>query len=241
MGSNNKHGFTIIEVLLFFGISGLMIFGILAGTGTAINQQRYRDSVNSLVGHLQKQYTDISGVENQRSANWSCDSAGPSDVTPSVGVSRGASDCAILGRYITSDGMSLTSQTVVGSAEAAASTQDDVPAISAANPVAISSGQDVYPLEWNAKMMRAGNTSALAVFSMLIVRSPATGSIRTFINSTSKADPRSLVTQANLTNSVSVCVDSNGLLTGRRDQVDILSNASSASGIKLHDGATATC
>ena len=40
-------GFTIIEVMLFLAVSGVLAAGILATVGGTIGAQRYRDAVDS--------------------------------------------------------------------------------------------------------------------------------------------------------------------------------------------------
>ena len=44
MGAKTQNGFTIIEVMLFLAITGMLAAAILVGSGVAIGQQRYRDS-----------------------------------------------------------------------------------------------------------------------------------------------------------------------------------------------------
>jgi len=91
-----RDGFTIIETMLFLGITGLLIVGILAGTGNSISIQRYRDSVTSLQSMLQMQYSNVENVSNNSVAAKSCGAK----TSP-----RGQSDCVILGRFIsTTDG-----------------------------------------------------------------------------------------------------------------------------------------
>lgn len=52
----SKKGFTLIEVIAFFTVSMALIAGIFIGTGTAINRERYNDSVESFKSFLQEQY-----------------------------------------------------------------------------------------------------------------------------------------------------------------------------------------
>ena len=100
-----KAGFTIIETMLFLAVSGFLIMGILAGTGVSINTQRYRDSVVSLRSFLQQQYSDVSNVRNSSQTNPCLSSSG----------NRGQTDCVILGRYVTSQGVSnLSVKNVIG-------------------------------------------------------------------------------------------------------------------------------
>ena len=40
MGKQNTTGFTVIEVMLFLAVTGLLAIGILVGSGVAIGQQR---------------------------------------------------------------------------------------------------------------------------------------------------------------------------------------------------------
>src|SRR4029450_12347478 len=98
MGTKTQSGFTLIEVMLFLAVTGLLAMGILAGSGAAINQQRYRDSVNSLKSDIQQQYSEVTSVINSRGANWECNANGViSDTGGPAGEARGRSDCVMLG------------------------------------------------------------------------------------------------------------------------------------------------
>src|SRR6187402_1944283 len=105
MGIKTQNGFTIIETMLFLGVTGMLATAILVGSGVAIGQQRYRDSVNSLKSQVQQQYSEVTNVINSRDKNWSCDVNGNVIEAPdaSDGESRGTTDCVLLGRLLTVD------------------------------------------------------------------------------------------------------------------------------------------
>ena len=87
-------GFTIIEVMLFLAISGVMAIGLMAGMGAAISSQQYRDSVQSYADYLRGQYSKVVAVENEGPR----DSGAVCPLTGSV-TDRGRSNCVIVGRY----------------------------------------------------------------------------------------------------------------------------------------------
>ncbi|HEU4715394.1 MAG TPA: prepilin-type N-terminal cleavage/methylation domain-containing protein, partial [Candidatus Saccharimonadales bacterium] len=91
MGAKTQNGFTIIEVMLFLAITGMLAAAILVGSGVAIGQQRYRDSVSSLQSYIQQQYNKVINVTNDRDKSWTCDSNGTVTQadTPSAGEARG--------------------------------------------------------------------------------------------------------------------------------------------------------
>jgi len=224
MISVRKAGFTIIEVMLFLGISGLLFVGIIAGTSGSINVQRYHDSVTSLQSVLQQQYSEASNVIN--------------DSTTSL---RGQSESVVLGRFVTTtDGTNLTLKSVIG-----------VPTNVLTNPTDISTFKDgytmdvsdinssTYSIEWGAVLSDVSGSTPKG-FSMLVLRSPLSGITRTFLSDAPTADDdnhlsiflASLITQPNLDKSIQLCVDSQGLFTGPKLAVKIDANSSSASGIQ---------
>lgn len=238
MGDNNKHGFTLIEVMLFFGISGLMMFGILAGTSTAINQQRYRDSVTSAAAFLQQQYSDVANVYNDRSANYTCTASSVTE-TDSPAVQRGSSEqCVVLGKLIRANGDRLESWTVIG-ADTGDEELNDLAAVEATAPFVIDLNQQSYPLEWGARLVRADNPpgNEPANFAVLIVRSPLSGGIRTIVSNDPNAtslSPREIIKSADPNGQAAYfCVDADGLFTGPRTRVGIEANAASGTGVKL--------
>lgn len=242
MRLSSKTGFTIIETMLFLGITGLLIMGILVGTGTSINIQRYRDSITSLQSLFQQQFSDVLNVSNGRNDDWSCDSSG--NVTEQVsgsGTVRGQSDCVVLGRFITTTNAShtLSIRDVVGSLPSGAVlAQNDLDALNQyriqVSPITNSS----YDIEWNSTLVKPGGNIA-ASFSVLILQSPLSGIIRTFIDSgvvVRDSDIKSLVKQSALTEPVKMCVNSNGLLTGAKMAVIVVAGATSASGVETLGG-----
>src|SRR5438105_2731886 len=129
MGTKTETGFTIIETMLFLAVTGLLAMGILVGSGVAIGQQRYRDSVNSLKSYIQQQYSEVTNVANDRTKTWTCDANGnvtTGDATSSE--ARGTSDCVVLGRFITVDatGKGLTASNVIGVRGAGAEATSDI-------------------------------------------------------------------------------------------------------------------
>jgi type II secretory pathway pseudopilin PulG len=224
------NGFTIVETMLFLAITGLLIMGVLVGTSTSINVQRYRDSVTSLQSYLQLQYSNVANVSNDTTTN-TCNSP---DSTP-----RGQSGCVILGKYITisPDGTTINTQDVLGSdISDTTDVSNDLTALADSNISTNSVDVETYTLEWGASVHYPGSGSAATLY-MLILRSPTSGVIRTFV---SKTPPQNnllsnILSDTTLSQSASaqLCVDSNGLLTGTTMAVKIDGNSTSASGVEI--------
>lgn len=239
MKASGKFGFTIIETVLFLGVTGLLIFGILAGTGNSISAQRYKDSVASLYAMLQKQYANVLTVENARNPDWKCDSGGISKPV-SGGVSRGKTECVLLGKLITSsnDGGKtsvLKIKNVVGiPGPSYAISNNDVEALTQYSMVVPSDlWQDEYLINWGYSLYNT-NRSQMN-FSMLILQSPSSGAIRTFINPAAVVGDnavKSLVSSTYLANELKICVKS--AFNSSYDKLGVLVNkgASSANAIE---------
>ena len=98
-------GFTIIEVMLFLALSGFLMVGILAGTGSSIANQRYKDAVQDAVDALRKAYSFVSDTQvNERAPGEGvCDKT----VDDGEGASRGGengrgrTNCAVYGAVVT--------------------------------------------------------------------------------------------------------------------------------------------
>lgn len=241
MSASTKFGFTIIEVILFLGITGALVASIFIGTGNSIGVQRYRDSVVSLQAFLQKQYSEIENVDNQN--NFTESTAFCGNMTY-----KGQSNCAYLGRFITvsnlASGSRLVTQNVIGRTPAAsASSFNDISVFgSTGYNIRVSSATNSvynYDLEWGAQIVNTAGASFN--FSILILRSPASGVIRTFVNNTAIVPSGNiqsstlLLSQAGLTKSIKMCVkpNNNNVVSGRRRAVVLNANASGASGIEL--------
>lgn len=62
--NSEKAGFTIIEVMLVLGLTGLLLVGLLGGTFSAIKAQRYNDSVRSFAEYLRTIYSEVISPES---------------------------------------------------------------------------------------------------------------------------------------------------------------------------------
>jgi len=245
MKLSNTAGFTIIETMLFLGITALLVTGILVGTGTSINIQRYRDSVSSLQSVLQQQYSDAANVDNDRNNQWACDSTASPKPAPSGGVARGQSDCVILGRFIsTIDSDTLSIKSIVGyipSESILAS--NDIDVLKQYNIQVSTVTSETYEVEWGSSLVQPDSGNDMS-FSMLILRSPSSNILRTFINSSEVVDDTdvsTLIDPVGLTQSAKMCVDSNGLFNTAGTAVQIMANAASASGVEVLGEATSGC
>ena len=111
-----KKAFTIIEVMLVVSISGLMLVTMLVGWNANIERQRYNDSVNTFKSDIQGIFSDVENQTNDKNQRINCNTNGDNiSISKSEGNSgalTGASDCIILGKYISfsSDGNATNSQ-----------------------------------------------------------------------------------------------------------------------------------
>lgn len=230
-------------------VTGLLVVAILAGTGTSINIQRYRDSVTSLQTALQDQYSEVVNVRNETSGQLSC-SADATVTVGSGGLARGQGDCVLLGRYITTaaDGKTLTMSAVVGYDTSTVADTDTSDLAILKNNYSLNilptSSQD-YAVEWGSALVKAGGGNNPLAFSVLILRSPSSGVVRTFIdpgNVVANVDIHNLVTAANLTNPLKACVAAGGLVGLNKMAVSVVAGATSASGVEiLGDGGSNGC
>jgi len=240
----DKTGFTIIETMLFLAVSGMFVAGILIATGSSINTQRYRDSVSSLQSKLQQQYSDVSNTSREASTS-SCSVVGGTPVVKpgTINVAIGKSDCVILGKYITTDdGINLRIRSIIG-ATLSSSYTSDINALVDSNIIATDAlGVDNYTLEWGAtlKTISGGDSH----FSILILRSPASGIIRTFIDPNAAVlkdiDIQGLINSGS-SNSLTACVNHDGLTGSDKTAIYLAPDSTGASGVETKGDATSGC
>lgn len=184
-------GFTVIEVMLFLAITGLMMFGLFLGISSAIGRQQYEDTVSSLVDFTQGQYNLVSNVRSNRDAAALCTASGFSVGTgPASDMGRGTSDCTIIGRLITSsDGKQITSRPVFATKDITTINQSGVDEQSiikemnllVANNDNIVGDVETYSVPWSGRVYVNGVSNPPAsVFSLLIIKMPGSGMTRTY-------------------------------------------------------------
>ena len=100
-----KEGFTIIEVMLFLALTGLVFAGVVGGTSGNLAKERYRDSVQDVASQLKTIYSDVRNVEipphNQNVCevtdySWYMSHSSGEEPDPK----RGRSSCAVYGRLV---------------------------------------------------------------------------------------------------------------------------------------------
>ena len=128
VSEEKRSGFTIIEVMLFLALSGFLLAGILAGTGSSIANQRYKDSVQDTVDALRDVYSFVSDTQiplreagrgvcgGLTSAEYEATQLG----RQTFNSGRGRTDCAVYGAVVSIDGGKMQISTLVGEDYAAA-------------------------------------------------------------------------------------------------------------------------
>jgi type II secretory pathway pseudopilin PulG len=235
MGKQTQSGFTIIEVMLFLAVTGLLAVGILVGSGVAIGQQRYRDSVNNLKSFIQQQYSEVTNVINGRGQNWDCSPS--AEITEGSGQARGTSECVLLGRLIAIDdtGTTITASNVVGYRTPGAPTAaSDILELKDNYRLGISPiEQETEDVAWGAQVVRQKTTNPMPL-SILIVRSPLSGTLFTFTKDNVQIDLNSMIAEANTSATKDLCINADaGTFVGRRMEVRIDPYAASQSAIRI--------
>lgn len=238
MGTKTNTGFTIIETMLFFAVAGALTAAIFAGSSVGINQQRYKDSVNSLKSFIQQQYSETTNVSNGRIGSEGCADAVVLQ-PPASGVSqaRGTSECILLGRLISIDstGTKLTAANVVGyRTPNAPEAKSDILEITTNYKLGVSPiDQEQSEVAWSAVVSKKADDQPTA-FSILILRSPLSGSVMTYTSQGTVTDLQSMVTIANSNKTTELCVNAPlGAFQAERMAVQIGAFASSQGAIQV--------
>lgn len=226
MGTSFKPGFTIIETLLFLSITGLLIVGVLAGTGTSINTQRYHDSVTTLKSSIQDLYSETTNVRNEdRTTPISCDTNAQTSESTGTTVPRGQSPCVILGTYMTIAATDITTNTVIGFNSSSSSYPSDIDELKAYKMSLLPTSKATSTMEWGTQIAwpvsgsGSRTPSTPRTISILVLRSPTSGLVYTFTSDSIVTDVSSLIIPgvANAGAGQSqrrICVNSSGLGQG---------------------------
>ncbi|MDB5179925.1 MAG: hypothetical protein JWN12_557 [Candidatus Saccharibacteria bacterium] len=209
MGIHFKQGFTIIETMLVLAVTGVLIATLLVGTGSSINAQRYKDSVTTLTATLQAQYSQVNNVTNVRDTNGTCGSTAI-PVDNASGVAPGQSDCVLMGRYVSIVNDTINAASILGYKKSGITATNDITDITTNYQLGIStSSVTTTTLEWGASIAWPKNggeddapaavspTPPQRAISILIVRSPISGTSYTFTSDT--VYDINTITSANLT------------------------------------------
>lgn len=260
MGVKTERGFTTIEVLLFLAITALLVFALMGGWTLSMNTQSYRDSMRSTVGFLQQQYANTANVTIFERQGSSYDCGGTAgDITPKTTISstvpnpnpRGQGDCAVLGRYIViegNDSSNIKSFPIIGYESKAAigidSTSGEAAAIAAYDPQRVNTSDaglptEEFPIPWSARPYMAGARTTNITVAMVIIRSPISGIIHTYVQSNvaDAANPpavKDVIAAAGSTNAFGFCIDPETAIAGNVQAIEVAKNAASADAIRLN-------
>lgn len=189
-----KKGFTIIEVMLFLAITGLLLLTVLGGTYASIATQRYNDSVRDFAEFLRQTYAEVISPESIGSVDGDF-GGGNSD------------DYAIYGKVIvfgldsqvtTGDPSTVYTATIVGDTKIPSGKQDFIRELASVNArifcgievggvTTYESTVDRYIPLWETQIW---NTKKQPLEGTLIIaRSPTSGTVHTAFSSDKNAMP----------------------------------------------------
>jgi type II secretory pathway pseudopilin PulG len=246
MGVRHKQGknggFTIIEVMLFLGITGLLALTLLGGWTTMINTQRYKDSVKTVQSFLQTQYNLVYNVENVKQDDGGpfCALNGSNEPQfVATGVLRGQSNCIQMGRLIhISNGTQVRVYAIVG-ADLANTASTDAAEIVRRNPIVVNDELQISESEltvpWQAEVVNRRSIGGIQNVALAIIRSPLTGSVHTYRVGTDGAnlpDVESMIAVAN-EQEVNLCLDPGVAFAGNRIGVAVRERASAQSFVQI--------
>lgn len=203
-----QYGFTVIEVILFLAISGLLLFGALAGINSSVNSTRFNDAVNTVTSYFQKQYAEVSDGRNARDASLGCDNGNVNNGNTSIGSTK----CVVLGRLLQfNTGTSIISTRYIIGIDTTNISAGDSAAVVAASPKAVVGNtnlEDTFEVPWSTNFNKV-TQGATVVNSLAIIRSPISERIL-FYSFQAPANINNLtsneIKDANLNKAVNICM-----------------------------------
>lgn len=256
MTGRPQTGFTIIELLFFVAISGLLTISLLAGWTVMVNAQSYKDSARSLVIAIQDEYDSVYNVTADRDATYGCGQQGQqvnvsNSQTKNAKNSRGTTDCVIMGRYLELNGTSMTSRPILGIEPAVPSLTitTDKAAILEYLPTRLQDDNESIPtgtfdVPWGASPYFKTDKSQAVHLSIVIIRSPTTGTIYTYhqsLNESQQLPGAQDVIQNGTQSELTLCLDPAAVVGQGVLAVRISANANSSESVSVVGDATNGC
>lgn len=246
MGAKKTAGFTIVEVILVLAVTGMMMVGVLVGSAAQVRQQEYRDSVHSLQSEVQRQYSLVQNPTIDRTPDDSKTTCGITTTTQ-----RGASDnCFVVGRLLSSsNGTDISETPILGQSPGGNSSQP----IIAGGPRDTANGWKLYinqtatahyTVSWGSRIQPTDtNAGGAKQFNILLIMSPADGSVRTYAERAPViADPSQLYGLLASSTTLNLCVTGgSGTIFGDPMAVQLPAAASSAASIRIPPQSDGVC
>lgn len=238
MSSGNKQaGFTIIETMLFLGITGLIMSFMLVGIGAQLNQSRYQDATTSLMTYVENQYSLVSNVNSSRTSSEICidNQIKATDISQDNDSGRGTSDCSIIGRLLrtTNDGEGISSTPVIATVDASTlplGVGDSDAKILHDAYMTTGLESEQYATKWGTRLVQPSpDNDKAATFSILLVRMPTSGIIHTYASTSETITLSDLVDDANVAD-FRLCLSPGGLLSDGRPTGTLIQSGASGSG-----------
>lgn len=239
-------GFTIIEVMLFFGVTGALMLGVLGTASIGVNTQRYNDAVNTFNAIVQQEFTNVTNVVNTKSIRSMCGGGDDSEQP------RGVSDCAIIGRLMTidSDGNIIRSNLIGMDPGVTSETDSELKVIRSymgeGKPVIDMASQEKDAMSWGTSITH-GSPPSDSFVSFLIMRSPRSGNIYSYIIHSSSSvitnddelrtaiDQLAIASPAPNGKDQYLCVDRSGWVASSARAIKLAPYASGPSGVATVD------
>ncbi len=197
--SNSRLGFTVIEVVLALTISLALMAALMQTVQVSINRQRYHDTLYSFQDFLRRQYEQVGSVNVDKTNGTVADikTIGINDCynnNEAGNYGYGRSNCVLVGRLINL--RNANDRGVVRTRRVYYYQEDDASAGSFENffsknknnqsslasnfndLIAVSDRVSQTELEWDSVLRRPD--SNLLTATILILKSPVDGTIRTF-------------------------------------------------------------
>ncbi|MEO8691524.1 MAG: hypothetical protein ABI397_01945 [Candidatus Saccharimonas sp.] len=232
-------GFTIIETTLVVAITALVAISILVGIGTSLRNQQYIDATNQTVDYFQGIYAHTMSVSNERPSAVACSSSGVESDATAGGA--GTSGCLLLGVILHStDGMTITSSRVIATEDISTDPNSGLYSeadILSKSLLSVLPGSDTaHTLDWGVKLSHPE-------FSMLVIRVPISGVVRTYLDTTSGDVTPALLSKTPVpVGGVTFCIEPEGLFgsSGSPNGFLVDQGASNSTGIQQLDKGTCT-
>jgi hypothetical protein len=230
--SRHSAGFTIIEVILFLTVTGVLTMSVFATSTVGINNQRYVDAVNTFKATVQEEFTNTTQVGNTRPKTAKC------PLSPATSQPVGASDCVVMGRLMTVDanGNILRSNLVGLRPDVAPTSVSDIANIQSYTPTIDAVQQTTSTMNW-------GTVVKSGAVSIVIFRSPTSGNVLSFVHKgsviASQHDLELFMNDpAEFTNNTPriICIDPSGWTVAETQAVIITPYAAGPSGVEQKTG-----